>query len=118
MTYEEKISAINEIVTKLRDTKTGLNSLLNFVFSGIPKTAKPETLHEFILKCAAAQKTNENLDPADDTKFKKIKAQFNMFVIKKIHEYEKNCIFPFVDCINKCQCTNCKDNDKRKGQQA
>ena len=88
MTDEEKISAINEIVTKLRDTKTGLNSLLNFVFSGIPKTAKPETLHEFILKCAEAQKTNENLDPADDTKFKKIKAQFNMFVIKKIHEYE------------------------------
>lgn len=88
MTYEEKISAINEIVTKLRDTKAGLNSLLNFVFSGIPKTAKPGTLHKFILKCAAAKKTNKNLAPADDTKFKKIKAQFNMFVIKKIHEYE------------------------------
>ena len=27
MTKEEKISAINEIVKKLRDTKTGLNSL-------------------------------------------------------------------------------------------
>lgn len=88
MTNEEKISAINEIVKKLRDTKTGLNSLLNFVFSGIPKTAKPGTLHDFILKCAAAKKTNKNLAPADDTKFEKIKAQFNMFVIKKIHEYE------------------------------
>ena len=88
MTKEEKISAINEIVTKLRDTKTGLNSLLNFVFSGIPKTAKPGTLHDFILKCAEAKKTNKNLAPADDTKFEKIKGQFNMFVIKKIHEYE------------------------------
>lgn len=88
MTDKEKISAIEEIVKKLRDTKTGLNSLLNFVFSGIPKTAKPGTLHDFILKCAAVKKTNKDLDPADDTKFEKIKAQFNMFVIKKIHEYE------------------------------
>lgn len=101
MTDEEKISAINEIVTKLRDTKTGLNSLLNFVFSGIPKTAKPETLHEFILKCAAAQKTNENLDPADDTKFKKIKAQFNMFVIKKFTNMKIKIAIKILQILNK-----------------
>ena len=90
MTDEEKISAIKEIVAKLRnDKETGLNRLSNFVMTELlSQTTKAGSLHEFILKCAKSRREEKKLAIEDERKIDDIKARINMFVIKKIHEYE------------------------------
>ncbi len=90
MTDEEKKSAIEEIVAKLRnDKETGLNRLSNFVMTEILSQAtKAGSLHEFILKCAKSRQEEKKLAIEDERKIDDIKARINMFVIKKIHEYE------------------------------
>ncbi|MBR3782081.1 MAG: hypothetical protein IKL14_01680 [Alphaproteobacteria bacterium] len=72
MTDEEKLSAINETIKNLKDDKKGLSSLLNSIWGA--------------------------LSPEEQQKLKTIRAtkpyyaeeRFNLFVARKIQEYEEN----------------------------
>lgn len=85
MTKEEKISAINEIVTKLRDTKTGLNSLEANIRKHLNRT-EVEQLNKAI---------KDKIGRGNETETKPlryIKIILQRFVIEKIqwNEDDKN----------------------------
>lgn len=81
MTKEEKISAINEIVTKLRDTETGLNSLEANIRKHLNRT-EVEQLNKAI---------KEKIGRGNETETKPlryIKIILQRFVIEKIQRNE------------------------------
>lgn len=71
MTDEERLSAINETIKNLKDDKKGLSSLRNSILGAL----SPEELQKL--------KTIKDTKPYTEERF-------NLFVARKIQEYEKN----------------------------
>ena len=71
MTDEERLSAINETIKNLKDDKKGLSSLRNSILGAL----SPEELQKL--------KTIKDTKPYAEERF-------NLFVARKIQEYEKN----------------------------
>ena len=71
MTDEERLSAINETIKNLKDDKKGLSSLRNSILGAL----SPEELQKL--------KTIKDTKPYAEERF-------NLFVTRKIQEYEKN----------------------------
>ena len=82
MTDEEKLSAINETINKLRDEKTGLSSLKNFIQNALQQEGELITTANKYILDTTGKEEHEQLEH--------LEAFVWCIVIEKIQENEKS----------------------------